>query len=151
MWRRVAPSARRRPISPRRSSTEMTMMLAMPIAPTSSATAPRPSSRVVNWPLAAARASSASAGRLTWTPSALWGAAVGASRPRDPVDVVDVRAHVDLRGVRPDAEEALGDGQRDEHGGVERGVEEHGLEDADDREPGAVDEDEDVAADAGDL
>ena len=44
------------------------MMLAIPIAPTSSATAPRPSSSVVNWPLAAARASSASDGRLTLTP-----------------------------------------------------------------------------------
>ena len=44
------------------------MMLAIPIAPTRSATAPRPSNSVVNWPLMAARASSASDGRLTWTP-----------------------------------------------------------------------------------
>ena len=44
------------------------MMLAMPIAPTSSATAPRPSSSVVNWPLAAARASSASDGAGDLTP-----------------------------------------------------------------------------------
>ena len=85
MWRRVAPSARRRPISPRRSSTEMTMMFAIPIAPTSSATAPRPSSSVVNWPLAAARASSTSDGRSTPTPLASCGSAVGASRLATPV------------------------------------------------------------------
>jgi len=36
----VAPSDRRRPISERRSKTEMTMMLATPTAPTSRATAP---------------------------------------------------------------------------------------------------------------
>ena len=39
---RRAPSARRSPISVRRSSTAMTMTLAMPMPPTSSATAPRP-------------------------------------------------------------------------------------------------------------
>ena len=41
----VAPRARRRPISLRRSRTEMTMMLATPTAPTRSATAPRPKNR----------------------------------------------------------------------------------------------------------
>ena len=41
----VAPSARRSPISLRRSRTEMTMMFATPTAPTSSATAPRPRKR----------------------------------------------------------------------------------------------------------
>ena len=46
-WRRVAPRARRTPISARRSSTEMTITLAMPTPPTSRATAPRPSSRAV--------------------------------------------------------------------------------------------------------
>ena len=56
------------------------MMFAIPIAPTSSATPPSPSSSVVNWPFAAARASSASDGRLTCTPSGFWGSAVGASR-----------------------------------------------------------------------
>jgi hypothetical protein len=39
IWRRVAPSARRSPISLRRSRTEITMMLATPTAPTSGATA----------------------------------------------------------------------------------------------------------------
>ena len=86
MLRRVAPRARRRPISPRRSSTEITMMFAIPIAPTSSATAPSPSSRVVNWPLAAALASSTSDGRLTWTPSGFCGSASAraGSRPGRP-------------------------------------------------------------------
>src|SRR2546423_14124701 len=50
IWPRVAPSARRSPISERRSSTEMTMMLATPIAPTSSATAPSPRNRVSSAP-----------------------------------------------------------------------------------------------------
>ena len=43
----VAPSARRSPISDRRSSTEITMMFATPTAPTSSATAPSPRKRAV--------------------------------------------------------------------------------------------------------
>ena len=65
MWPRVAPSARRSPISLRRSSTEMTMMLATPIAPTSSATAPSPRNRVLNAPLASAWATSAEDGTDT--------------------------------------------------------------------------------------
>ena len=40
-WRRPAPSARRRPISPTRSSTETSVTLAIPIAPTRSETPPR--------------------------------------------------------------------------------------------------------------
>jgi len=63
----------------------MTMMFAIPIAPTSSATAPSPTSRVVNWPLASARASSASEGRLTSTPEGSWGSAVAASRLETPM------------------------------------------------------------------
>src|SRR6266542_5796143 len=63
-WRRAAPSARRRPISDRRSRTEITMTLAMPTPPTSSATAPSPRNRVVSDSLAAARACNASEGRL---------------------------------------------------------------------------------------
>jgi hypothetical protein len=39
---RLAPSARRRPISARRSSTEITMVLATPMPPTSNATAASP-------------------------------------------------------------------------------------------------------------
>ena len=53
---RVAPSARRRPISERRSRTLMIMMFATPIAPTSRATAPRPRKRPLNAPLASASA-----------------------------------------------------------------------------------------------
>jgi hypothetical protein len=64
----VAPSARRSPISWRRSSTEMTMMLATPIAPTRSATAPRPGNSVSSAPLASAAAVSAADGweTVTW-------------------------------------------------------------------------------------
>ncbi len=64
---RHAPRARRSPISERRSRTEMTMMLATPIAPTSSATAPRPRNRVSSAPLASAWAVSASEGWETLT------------------------------------------------------------------------------------
>ena len=55
-WRRVAPRARRRPISERRSRTEMTMTLAIPTLPTRRATAPRPSSSPLYAPLAATSA-----------------------------------------------------------------------------------------------
>ena len=65
----VAPSARRRPISLRRSITAMTITLAMPMPPTSSATAPSPRNSDVNacWPRP--RAASASDGRQTSTSS----------------------------------------------------------------------------------
>ena len=79
-WRRVAPSARRTPISVRRSSTEITIRLAMPIAPTTSATPPRPRKSAVDEPATATRAASASDGRLTETSSGASGFAVGASR-----------------------------------------------------------------------
>jgi hypothetical protein len=76
---RVAPSARRRPISPRRSSTEITMMLPMPIPPTSTATAPRPRNSPVRAVRAAARAARMLDGRLTWTASGWAGFAVNGS------------------------------------------------------------------------
>ena len=69
IWLLVAPRARRRPISERRSSTEMIMMLATPTAPTIRATTPRPRKRLSNAPAAAARAVSASEGWLTLTSS----------------------------------------------------------------------------------
>ncbi|HEX4656028.1 MAG TPA: hypothetical protein VH307_01475 [Streptosporangiaceae bacterium] len=61
-------SARRSPISERRSRMEMTIMLATPMAPTSSATAPRPRNRVSRAPLASAWAVSAAEGweTVTW-------------------------------------------------------------------------------------
>src|SRR5260370_1448882 len=72
---------RRSPISERRSRTEMTMMLATPIAPTSGATAPSPRNRVSRAPAASARAVSAAEGwetstwfgfsGLAWSPSRL--------------------------------------------------------------------------------
>src|SRR5437588_4414311 len=143
MWRRVAPSARRKPISPRRSSTEITMMLAIPIAPTINATAPSPSSSVVKCPLAAARASSTFDGRLTWTPSGFWGPVVG-EQVRHLRHVVDVGADVDLRGIRRQPEQPLGHRQPDEDIGVQRRIQHNRLEDPHDGEPGAAVEKLDV-------
>ena len=57
MWRRVAPSARRRPISDLRSITLITITFAIPTPPTSNATAPSPSRSEVKAPSAAALAS----------------------------------------------------------------------------------------------
>src|SRR4029079_4525644 len=67
IWLFVAPRARRRPISERRSSTEMIMMFATPTAPTISATTPSPRKRLSNAPAAAARAVSTSEGWLYFT------------------------------------------------------------------------------------
>jgi hypothetical protein len=67
MWRRRAPSARRNPTSERRSSTEMIITLAIPIAPTRRATAPAPRKSEVKALSAAACALRASEGRLTAT------------------------------------------------------------------------------------
>jgi hypothetical protein len=72
----LAPSARRKPISARRSSTEITMMLPMPTPPTSTATAPRPRNRPVKAVRAAARAARMLDGRLTCTASGWAGFAV---------------------------------------------------------------------------
>ena len=79
IWRRVAPSARRSPISVRRSSTEITMMFATPMPPTSSATLPRPSRSPVKVVSVTLRAAIASDGRSTSTSPGELGLAVGAS------------------------------------------------------------------------
>ncbi len=79
MWRLVAPRARRTPISDRRSSTETTIMLAIPMPPTSRATPPRPSSRAVSVSSTASRAARASEGRDTSISSGAAGLAVAAS------------------------------------------------------------------------
>ena len=78
----VAPSERRRPISARRSRTEMTMVLATPIPPTSSATAPSPTSSPVNASSVACWAASASEGRETSTSLGACGLAVAPRTPR---------------------------------------------------------------------
>src|SRR5579864_6750511 len=67
IWFFVAPRARRRPISDRRSRTEMIMMLATQTAPTISATTPGPRKRLLKAPAAAALAVSTSDGWLTLT------------------------------------------------------------------------------------
>ena len=126
-------------------------MFAIPIAPTSSATAPRPSSSVVNWPFAAARASSTSDGRLTLTPLGSCGLAVAAQQVRDRGHVVLAAANVDLGRLRQLPEQPLGDRQRDEHDRVQRRVEHDGVEDPDDDEPGVAEVDHHVAADVVDL
>src|SRR6266545_1679417 len=69
-------------ISARRSSTEITIVLATPMPPTSSATAPRPSSRPVKVLSTAAWAASASEGLDTSTSLGCAGLAVLASRSR---------------------------------------------------------------------
>ena len=76
MCLRVAPRARRTPISVRRSSTDITMMLAMATPATRRATAPRPMSSPVRAWSAARLASRASAGRVTSTASGCWGLTV---------------------------------------------------------------------------
>jgi hypothetical protein len=79
---RVAPSERRSPISDRRSSTEITIVFATPTPPTSSATAPRPSSSPVNALSVASWAASASEGRDTLTSLGACGFAVAPSTAR---------------------------------------------------------------------
>jgi hypothetical protein len=76
----VAPRARRRPISERRSRTEMIMMLATPTAPTRRATAPRPRNRLLRALLASAWATRAAEGWLTLTSLGFSGLAVAARR-----------------------------------------------------------------------
>src|SRR5450755_2190695 len=99
MWLLVAPRARRRPISERRSRTEMIMMLATPTAPTRRATAPRPRNRPLRALLASAWATRASEGWLTLTSLGVSGLAVAARRFVDGVDAVGLGAEVDRGGV----------------------------------------------------
>ena len=80
MWLRMAPRARLRPISRRRSSTEMIMVLATPIPPTSRAIDPTPASRLVKAWSAAFLAASASEGREILTDPGIWGEIVGPIR-----------------------------------------------------------------------
>src|SRR5882757_6661494 len=82
IWPRVAPRERRRPISGRRSSTEITIVLATPTPPTSRATPPRPSRSALRVALADRWAASASEGRDTSTSAGADGFAVAASTAR---------------------------------------------------------------------
>src|SRR5271169_851594 len=106
IWPRVAPSARRSPISERRSSTEITMMLATPMAPTSRATALRPRKRASSAPLASAWAVSASEGWETSTWLGFSGSAWAPSRlSTRVVDLQEARVHagagqVGVQGVQ---------------------------------------------------
>ena len=81
MWRRPAPSARRRPISPTRSSTETSVTLAMPIAPTSSDTPPSSRNRALRSFSIAPRSRRGSGGAATFSRSGSAGlSAIGAWR-----------------------------------------------------------------------
>src|SRR5262249_13957778 len=81
-WRRVAPNARRSPISLRRSSTAMIMTLAIPTAPTTRAMLPKARKSPVSAPCVAARAARTSEGWLTVTWSGLAGLADAAMTDR---------------------------------------------------------------------
>src|SRR6266566_3600654 len=118
IWPLVAPRARRSPISERRSSTEMTMMLATPTVPTSSATAPRPRNRVSNAPLASAWAVSAAEGWETSTSEGFSGLAWAASRLSTRSTWL-VTAQVDDGGVAAVVQVLFGGGVADQHRGVD--------------------------------
>ena len=156
----VAPRARRRPISERRSSTEMIMMLATPTAPTISATTPSPRKRLSNAPAAAARAVSASDGWLTLTSSGACGVGGRREQRLHRRDMVGVRAHVD-RARRAGlplaldeadvAEVPLGGRVADQSAGVDVGLQRRGRQDARDVEPLASQPDPLVGEDAVDA
>jgi hypothetical protein len=112
---RVAPSARRRPILLRRSSTEMTIRLAIPIAPTSRATAPRPRKRAVEEPTTATRAASASEGRLRATSSG-FGVGGRCEEVGDSDDAVRVGPDVYAAAVSVVGDQLCGDRCADEGG-----------------------------------
>ena len=78
----MAPIALRKPISLLRSITAITITFAIPIPPTSRATAPSPIKRLVNVEFATARASKTSEARLTCTSSGFSGFTVAAITER---------------------------------------------------------------------
>src|SRR5262249_32690303 len=136
-WLLVAPRARRGPISPRRSSTEMTMTLATPTPPISSATAPRPSTRLPRALVAAARAMSTSEGRLTWTAFGSAGVGGRGQHPLHRGRLARVRAQVNP-GVAAGAAEHRGGGREaHEHRVVDFRCEGYRPEDPDDGEVAA--------------
>lgn len=80
-WRREAPRARRRPISPMRSMTVTRVTLAIPMAPTSSETRPRTRNSPLTSPCTPLRALAGSAGAVTVREASAPGAsAIGAWR-----------------------------------------------------------------------
>ena len=135
MWMRRAPSARRTPISPRRSSTEITITLVMPTPPTTRATAPSASSRLRSAASVVARACEGVgrpghvdlAGRL--------GTDRGAQHVAHRLDLVGHRAHVQRRRRRRRVEELGGDRVADQRRRVDVGGQRRRLEDADHGEP----------------
>ena len=131
MCPRVAPRARRTPISVRRSSTPITMTFAMPMPPTSRATPPSPRSRAVSVSLTASFAARRVgrvrdvdlAGRLR----------VGGGGEDAAHRVEGLRLHdgVDRGRGRIGVERGGGGRIPDERGSIERGVERDRVEDPD--------------------
>ena len=78
----MAPSDRRRPISLRLSRTEMIIVFATPMPPTSRAIEPTPTSSAVKVWSAAFFAARASEGRETLTEVGFFGLSVGPRRAR---------------------------------------------------------------------
>src|SRR5262249_31842818 len=131
-----------------RSSTEITMVLATPMPPTSSATAPTPSSRPVNATLTAALAASASEGRDTSASLGCAGVALGASSGRPAsARCVCLRALTAVGaaaaggGRAVDAEVAPGGGPADQGAQVQLRRQRDRIEDADHGEPAAAEPD----------
>ena len=140
---RVAPSDRRRPISCRRSSTEITMVLATPTPPTSSATAPSPRNRPLNAELAARLRGQRvrRAADLRPRPDAR-GLAVAASTARDRLDLARRRSARRRWSAWPSKPSVVGgDRPADQRGAVDLGGQRDRSQDADHREPAAADVD----------
>jgi len=111
------------------------MTLAMPIPPTSSATAPSPRNRVVVEPAMANRAASASDGRLTDTSSGSRGLVGAGQHTGHAGGPVGLGPHVDAARVAVEAEVPGGDGHPDQRGVVQLGRQFERLQDADDGVP----------------
>ena len=114
MWRRRAPRARRTPISPRRSSTEMTITLVMPTPPTTRATAPSAEQQVAQRDVGRGPG-----GQRVRRPRHVDLVrrfrvdAAGQHRPHR-LDLVGHRAHVQRRRRRRRGEQLVGDGVADQ-------------------------------------
>ena len=119
----------------------MTMTFAIPMPPTSSATAPRPANSAVDAVATASRAVSAAEGWLTAAPPGTCGSGRRAEERGDLGGRVDVGADVDPARVAVVAEQRGGDGEADERGPVDLRRERQRVQDAGDGEQAAADQD----------
>ena len=151
MCARVAPSARRRPISLRRSITAITITLAMPIPPTSRATAPRPRNSDVNAVLAASSAASASDGRRRLDLLGRLRVHGGRQHAANGVDGAFLGADVDpLRSDVVADDVGLGCRDADDGAAIEPFGCGDGVQDADHGEPVVTDSDPQLVGDVDD-